>query len=427
MRYSIIRRSAGVTVPLLLGHAFNYALFWGANRILDTGSFGLFYTAMLSINVLMAPMTAVMVVLARRFAEIGAKSGSDQVIALARHLLRLCLRAAPILLVISLIFAAAGRWFGIETWQIIVLIPLTVLALTSVEIVRTSWQGLLQFARASVLWIASKAISCSLAFGALLLWMKVWIALAGFCVGSILALLMCLKWYPGSKAEKGNDFLISVDFDLIGAMPMIVSYSLFILLNNTDILIGYLLLSRSELDVYAASALLPKAVITATFAVAQVVLPVVAEQRAAGARFRYSALKGLGLATFAAIVGAMLLWYGVPLLQQTPLAIRELDFSLVKTLAVGSVALSTLRVLLVVELALQRYAVGFAQAGAISLIAMVCIAARAGSMGIAELYTVTTAAFLCFGLAWLTVLWILERRDVMKARVDSPQIIDGTG
>ena len=78
---------------------------------------------------------------------------------------------------------------------------------------------------------------------------------------------------------------------------MIISYSLFILLNNVDMLVGYWLLSRAELDAYAASALLPKAIITATFAVAQVVLPVVTDQRVGGRSFRLSVVKGVAIAT----------------------------------------------------------------------------------------------------------------------------------
>jgi O-antigen/teichoic acid export membrane protein len=427
VRYSIVRRSAGVTVPFLVGHAFNYALLWGANHILDSGGFGLFYTAMLSINVLMSPVAAVSVVLARRFAEIGAYSGPRHVIATTRYILGLSLRATPFVLAVAVSVAAAAQWFGIEAWQVVVLIPMIVLALSALEILRASLQGILQFARASVVWVASTTTSCSCALGALLLSTKVWGALAGLFVGSVMALTACLIWFPRYDSEKKGEPLAGMKLELIQGLPMIASYSLFILLNNVDILVGYFLLSRAELDVYAASALLPKAIITATFAIAQVVLPVVTEQRAVGKPFRYSALKGLGIAAFGAGAGATFLWFGVPLLQQTPLAIRALDFDLLKVLAGASVALSILRVLVIVEVALHRYGAGFGQAGAIGLIALLCFALHPTAGGIAELYTFVVSGFLLLSCLWLSAIWIIGRKDLMKAHADNSRIIDGTG
>jgi O-antigen/teichoic acid export membrane protein len=416
-----------VTVPFVLGHAFNYALFWSANRILDGGGFGLFYTAMLSINVLMSPIAAVAVVLARRFAEIGAISGAPRVVTITRRILGLCLRATPIVLAVALFLAAAARQLGIEAWQIVVLIPMAVFALAMLEVLRASLQGMLQFARASALWVGSTGISCSFALGALLLFKTVWTALAGLLAGSLVAVAACLISFPRDPVQKRRMPLATMAVDLVQALPMIASYSLFILLNNLDVLIGYLLLSRAQLDVYAASALLPKAVVIATFAIAQVVLPVVTEQRTAGAPFRYSVLKGLGIAAFFAAVACTVLWFGVPLAQQTPLAIRELDFGLVKVLAVTSIALSMLRVLVVVEVALNRYAIGFAQAVAIALIALLCLAFRPDALGMAELYAFITSAFLLLSCLWLAVIWLLARRDLLKARVDSPQILNRGG
>ena len=87
LRHSIIRRSGGVTIAFLVGHAFNYALFWGADRILNSGRFGLFYTAVLTTNIVMSPMMAVTLVMARRFAEVGAIAGRDRVVAMTWHML----------------------------------------------------------------------------------------------------------------------------------------------------------------------------------------------------------------------------------------------------------------------------------------------------------------------------------------------------
>jgi O-antigen/teichoic acid export membrane protein len=424
VRYSIIRRSAGVTGPFLLGNVFNYALFWGANRILDTGSFGLFYTAMLSINVLMSPMAAVSVVLARRFAEIGALSGPPQVIALTWRLLVMCWRATPIVLGAAFAVALAAKWIGIEAWQIVVLVPLTVLALVVVEILRTSMQGMLQFARASALWVATTGLSCAFAFAALLISMKVWSALAGLLAGTVIVAGVSLLRSPRHDPRRSVEALPTVD--LIRAIPMILSYSLFILLNNMDILVGYLVLPRTELDAYAASALLPKAVVTATYAIAQVVLPVIAEQRSAGARFRQSAVKALALSAVAAIAAVTLLWFAVPLAQQTVFAIRKLDVELLKILSIGSVALSILRIIVVVEVALHRYAMGVAQVGAAAVFVLFCFTFGAGPLNIAAGYVATVVCFLLFSCLWFIGLRTLERKKLTN-RLGASRAIDNTG
>ena len=69
-------------IAFVAGHVLNYALMWGANHLLDSGGFGLFYTAVLIINVLVSPMMAVMLVLARRLADAGAKQGRGRVVAM---------------------------------------------------------------------------------------------------------------------------------------------------------------------------------------------------------------------------------------------------------------------------------------------------------------------------------------------------------
>jgi O-antigen/teichoic acid export membrane protein len=426
VRYSIIRRSVGVTGPFLLGHAFNYALFWGANRILDTGSFGLFYTAMLSINVLMSPMAAVTVVLARRFAEIGAHSGSRQIVALTWRLLGMCLRVTPLVLGAAFAIAVAAKWIGIEAWQIVVLVPMTVLALIAVEILRCSMQGMLQFARATALWVTATGLSCIFAFAALFISMKVWLALAGLLVGTLIVVGVFLRKYPRNDPHRSIEALLTVELDLVRAVPMIVSYSLFILLNNIDILVGYVVLSRADLDAYAASALLPKAIVTATYAIAQVALPVIAEQRSAGARFRHSAVKALGLSAIAAIAAATFLWFAVPLAQQTVFAIRKLDFELLEILAIGSVALSMLRIIVVVEVALHRYSIGLAQAGAIGAFVLVCLTFGTHPINIAAGYAVTVGSFLLFSCFWLVGVRALERKRLTN-RLSASQVVDNTG
>jgi hypothetical protein len=404
LQHSIIRRSGGVTIAFLTGHAFNYALFWGADRILDSGRFGLFYTAVLTTNIIMSPMMAVTLVLARRFAEVGARAGRHRVVAMTWHTLGLCVRAAPFVVVAGMLFSAVALWRGVEAWQVVLLIPITVLASVAVEILRTSLQSMLLFTRASALWITRNGAQFAFSLGALFLFTKVWTGIAGLLVGTALAGAAFLPWFAHAARQKSPEPSEHMSLHLRQETPMIISYSLFILLNTVDILVGYCLLSRAELDAYAASALLPKAIVTATFAVAQVVLPVVTAQRASALSSRLSVVKGVAMATGMAAAAVALIWAAVPFIQGTPLAIRGLDFELMSILAIGAVALSTVRVLVVIEIALQRYAVGFAQAAAIVLFVILCVISNAGPLRIAELYlTISCGFLLLIGVASIMV------------------------
>lgn len=379
-------------IAFVAGHAINYALMWTANHLLGKGGFGLFYTAVLVINVLFAPMMAVLLVLTRRLADAGARQGPAQIVAMTWLLLGACLRALPVVAVVAALFAAAAGWFGFETW-LAFLIPLTVSALVATEILRTSFQSMLLFAWQNAVWVTSNAAQFACAVAALWFVPRVWPGIAGILAGAIVTFAAFIPWFVRASRAAPAQSSVRV-LDLVNEWPMIIGYSLFILLNNVDILVSYWLLPRAELDVYAASSLLPKAITTATFAVAQVMLPVIVDQKADGLSYRQSIVKAIAMTLGLGTAAAAVLWIAVPWVQSTPLAIRDLDFPMMMTLAVAAIALGAIRVFVVVEVALQRYAAGFTQAGAIALFALICLLSAAPALRIAELYAVVTLSFM---------------------------------
>jgi O-antigen/teichoic acid export membrane protein len=394
LRYSVIRRSSGFTIAFLCGHAFSFAIFWCADRILHSGDFGLFYASVLAISVLMSPIVAMTLVLTQRLVEAGVTAGRGQIIQMTWRVLGQCVRMAPLVVAAGVLLAVAVPWVGIEAWQIVLLIPVTVLAMSIAEILRVSFQSMLMFTRASALWITNIGAQLVFSIGALLLFGKVWTGIAGLFVGTTLASIIFVPWFVRSRRLEISKVSDIMPLRLKQESPLIVSYSLFILLNNVDILLGYFLLSHEDLGIYAASALLPKAIITATFAIAQVVLPVVTEQRAGGLSFRLSVIKGIAMATVMAALAAGLLWFLMPVIQRSSLAIRGLDFKLMSILAAAAIALSIVRVLIVIEIALKRYTIGFAQTAAIALFVLLCGTAHAGLAEIVKLYLFVSWGFL---------------------------------
>ena len=287
-----------------------------ANHILGKSGFGLFYAAMLAVTVSMAPAMAFMFGLGRALAEIGSVD-RRAVAAVTVKVLSGSLRVgAPTAIVAGGLLAWAVRALGFEAWSIAMLLPAVVLVLTATEVMRTAFQSLLLFRYSSVLWITSQGAQFILAASLLLASNTVWPGFLGTLVGAALALLPFVRWFT-RQARQPAARATPWSFNLRPEVPLIVSYSLFVLINNADILLAFLLLRRDALNVYAASALLPKAIVTATFPVAQIILPVIVERRAMGLRIRGSLLKGLAMAMAMGAIAAGLLWGILPFLQSS--------------------------------------------------------------------------------------------------------------
>ena len=249
LRHSIVRRSAGVMGALAVCHALNYALMWEANHLLDSGRFGLFYTSILIINIVLSPMLAVMLVLTRRLGDAGARGGRPQVIAITWYLLGSCLRALPLVAVAAALLAGGAWEYGFEAW-VAFLIPLTVLALLVTEILSAAFQAMLLFAWQNTLWIAGSALKLVLATTALWLVPRVWTGIAGILAAAAVVSAAFIPWFARaartvrSTAARPRPAAL----DLAAEWPMIVGYSVFVLLNNIDILAAYWLLPRADLD-----------------------------------------------------------------------------------------------------------------------------------------------------------------------------------
>jgi hypothetical protein len=393
LRHSVIRRSAAVLIAFVAYQAINFTLLWAANHLLGPGGFGLFYTAFLIINILLSPILAVILVWTRRLTDVGAKLGREQVVAMTFRALAVCTRALPPVALTAALLALGCWWLGFEAWSVALLIPLTVLAFVIFEILSASFQSMLLFGWQISAWMAGGIARLVLAISAMWFVPKVWTGLAGILAGAVIASAAFIPWFLRASRETPLDASVAT-FDLASEWPMVVGYSVFVLLTNVDILVGYLLLPRSDLDAYAASAFLPKAITMMTFAVTQVLLPVIVDQKADGLSYRQSILKGIAMTLALGGAGTAFLWAVVPWVQITPLAVHGLDFGVMMTLAAAAVALGAIRVLVIVEIALQRYVIGIAQIAAIAVFALLCMFSSMSALHLAELYAAVCGAFM---------------------------------
>jgi O-antigen/teichoic acid export membrane protein len=411
LRHSIIRRSLGVVTVYVCGHAFNYLLLITTNRFLAPEVFGLFYICVSLINILVTPGLTVVWSLAQRLSVIATEGARSAVLAELWRNLRLLLGwGIVVAAAISAALLLFGRVLGVDSLIIIPFIPAIALASILVEMVRGAFQAVQRFAWFSATWILWCALQYCFATAGLLLVGTVWSGLVGLLLAAtVIAVLgwVILVRAAGAMPESSVASSAGMPLDLGGLAPLVGGYGLFTLFVNLDVLVAYFLLDRQQLGAYVASSLLPKAIVTATLPVAQVLMPVVVARAKAAQSTRPSLLKALLAVIVLATTGALVLNLGGGLVCNSRLGLRFCDFGLMMTLAAAAVPLCALRVLVVADLALSANWRPLLQLLGILLVAVPAALLHAGPARLAALYLHAAAAVT---LLYLAVEWLAGPR-----------------
>lgn len=350
MQHSVVRRSIAVTMAFVVGNLFYYALLIAANRLLGIGSFGRFYTALSMLNVLYIPAVVLTFMLVRHFTTLNTASGFGAVVGeLSLILKQHGLVGAALVAVLIVALVLLGSVIGVTAVQILVLVPCIALSLYIFEIARAALQGALDFVSYSVAWIGCRAAQFVLAIGAILWLGTAWAGLAGILVASAvsacLLLVVIYRRAGTTKAATASSFRVGP------ALPFILEYGLFIIVNNIDVLIAYFLLPKEQLGIYAATSVLPKAIISVTQPVSQVMLPVLTASTELWRGRRTALLKAFVVCAGIAVVGAAVLSFGRSLACHEGMGIRSCNTDLLVWLALAAIPLSLVRVLVVAGLA----------------------------------------------------------------------------
>jgi O-antigen/teichoic acid export membrane protein len=360
MRHSIIRRSLVLTTFYIAGHGFYYLLLLIANAMLDPTGFGRLYTGWAVLNVLVAPISIIALLLSSYFAETNAAKGPAFV---SRMLARIAAIALPwtaaTVLLLEVLFYLGGRLIGVDSLALILVLPLTAVSFLGVEIVRASLQGTLRFVAYGASWFLWCVAQCAVGAVGLLLTRSPWGCFAGMLVANLLT-LAGLWWVVA-----GGDGPAAPDATDEG--PKLASYSLrralafcsafvgFVLFNNADIFVAYLILSPADLGIYTASSVLPKAIVTATQPVVQIILPVVISIQGEGEDTSQAVMKAIFAAFVLGAAAFVVLWAGSDLACGSAHGIRFCTSPLMLLLAAAAVPLSVIRTLVTADVAHGRY------------------------------------------------------------------------
>lgn len=360
MRDSIIRRSLLLTSFYICGHAFFYLLILIGNALLDPGGFGRMYTAWAILNTLFAPVSIIVLLLSGYFAEGFGANGTPQV---AQLLARVSAIAVPwtagIVLVLEGLFYVAGTMLGVDSVSLLLLIPVCAASYFAVELVRASLQGALRFMSYGLSWLLWCAAQCAL--GAVGLWLtrSAWGCFVGMLAANLVMLaglsLTVVDRAPQASEAIGQGPVVVSAASLRRAAAFCSAFAGFVLFNNADIFLAYLVLGPADLGAYTASSVLPKAIVTATQPVVQIILPVVVSIQVEGRDTRVAVIKAIVAAFAFGVLAFVVLWGGSDLACGTAHGIRFCNAPLMLILAAAATPLSVIRTMLTADVVHGRY------------------------------------------------------------------------
>jgi O-antigen/teichoic acid export membrane protein len=412
MRHSVVRRSLYVSLFYVTGHAFYYLLILVANSRLEPVDFGRFYLGWAILNIIAAPGAVLTLALSGYFAEVHRLHGPAKVVSgLRAALTTLFPWLLAIMAAVELILFFTGLALGSDAVIMIALLPLTALSSVLVDTVRAVFQGALQFVwfgASWLLWCASQFV-----FGAifLLLTGAPWAVFLGMLAANCLALVCVLVavWRLGADAaRRGGGPAAKSEFatqSLRHILPFCTALGALVLLNYVDVFVAYLKLSGAELGVYAASAVLPKAIVTATQPVTQVILPLATHMRGQNLKTREVLLKAIGMTFAVAALGASALWLVSGKVCGSPYGIKFCNPSIMLLLASAAVAVAVTRTAIVADLLGGRYWRPHLPIAALVLLAAAIWFGRVSGTELAMRYAIVGWLLLCIMVALKFLDW----------------------
>jgi O-antigen/teichoic acid export membrane protein len=424
MRHSVVRRSLYVSLFYVAGHAFYYLLVLFANSRLAPLDFGRFYLGWAILNIIAAPGAVLTLALSGHFAEVHRMYGPAKIaLSLQAAFTTLLPWLLAMAAAVEIVLLFTGLALGADAVIMMALLPLTALSSVLVETVRAAFQGALQFVwfgASWLLWCVSQFV-----FGTvfLLLTGAPWAVFLGMLAANCLALVCMLVavWRLGADAARGGDGpAAQSEFAaqwLRYILPFCTALGAFVFLNYVDVLVAYLKLSGAELGTYAASAVLPKAIVTATQPVTQVILPLATHIRGQNLKTREVLLKAIGMTFALAALGASALWLVSGQVCGSHYGIKFCNPSIMPLLASAAVAVAVIRTAIVADLLGRRY-----WRPHLPIIALLLFAAAIWSGGVsgtalAVRYSIACWLLLGTMIAWKFLDWHRRRRPFLRRSV----------
>jgi O-antigen/teichoic acid export membrane protein len=350
---SVMRRS--FLLLCLMGPAFaiNFALYYAAAALLPAEGFGLFYIAVTTANVLYSGSFVLNIFFTRHLVSVVQVAGESAAYAARGHIESLVLRWGALGAVVGMVgLSLIGKWIGIQSLWIIILIVLDAYSAYVIDINRAFLQSLrktVPLGGITLVWIA---LRFGLAVAGMALFGTTWAGLVGVVLAAGLIMVAFPFLFSSAKyaALQHAPALPSIR-ELV---PVVFGYVSLIVVSNLDVLLTYVLLKDDALGAYSASSVFPKGILVLVTPLLQMLYPMMVGRHAASLNIRrvfqksvvvifaLSSVVALGIFGFSGLLcGGK---WGLNLCQPFPLEL----------LLISAVTLSVLRALVLYQSARGR-------------------------------------------------------------------------
>jgi hypothetical protein len=312
--HSVIRRAMLLGILIVPAFGANFLVQYLAAALWPAESYGIFYVAWTLGNILLSGSLILNVFFTRHIASILRASGRPAAFAMLRRIESLVLRwGAVFSLAAFAVLQLAGARLGAQSWLVLLLTVLDSYTAYVVDLGRVMLQSLRQtlwLGFYSLVWMVARLLLFVLAVMTV---GTVASALAGVVLASLGFIVAFHLWVSRNMAG-GTEALPPLP-RLAALLPVAAGYGLLMLLSNLDILLGYVLLSQSDLGIYSGSSVFPKGLLVLLMPVLQMLFPMMLDEhlgRASGQDARDDAPKVMrrtgGLVVALAGLGAASVW-----------------------------------------------------------------------------------------------------------------------
>ncbi len=351
IRESVIRRSLVVLTLVAPGYFLNLGLLVCASRILSASSFGVFYTAVSAVNILIAPSVVLGLFVVRQMTQDRVARGPAAVVADFSHLVHSVLKwgGAAGILVVSL--AVIGLEF--ESFELLLLIVVCALMAYLAETIRTTFQGLQMFIWFGVVGLVWMTLRFALGLVGLWVTRLVWPGLLGM---SLAALVVFFVFRPGIRAQAPIQASpVSTRPLRFNKMPLfMLSYGLFVGISYMDVMLAYFMLDRVALGSYSSLSVLPKAFLMVLMPVLQVFFPLITGEQSKDRLRVRTVVRGLMLTACLSIIMVLGLMLFRDFARVLVAGESGASSDILVVLALSVVPLALIRLAIIVHFALGR-------------------------------------------------------------------------
>jgi hypothetical protein len=350
---SVMRRS--FLLLCLMGPAFaiNFALYYAAAALLPAEGFGLFYIAVTTANVLYSGSFVLNIFFTRHLVSVVQAAGESAAYIARGRIESLVLRWGALGAVAGMVgLSLIGKWIGIQSMWIVILIVLDAYSAYIIDINRAFLQCLrktLPLGTITLMWMATRF---GLAVAGMALFGTTWAGLLGVVLAA--GLIMVVFPFFFSSVKYAAPQAVPALPSLRKLVPVVFGYVSLIVVSNLDILLTYVLLKDNALGVYSASSVFPKGILVIVTPLLQMLYPMMVGrhgalldirrvlQKSVVVIFALSSVIALGVFAFSGLLcGGR---WGLKLCQPFPLEL----------LLVSAVTLSVLRALVLYQSARGR-------------------------------------------------------------------------